>query len=105
MELAQYIMSIFRTAPMTIFSWGFNTPIAIKNGLRFRVNGLRYKGIVEIEYNQGDDLFIVRLIKNGNILKEKDGIYVDMLIDCVDGMVEKTEEYKKDVERWLCEVF
>ena len=105
MELAQYIMSIFRTAPMTIFSWGFNTPIAIKNGLRFRVNGLRYKGIVEIVYNQGDDLFIVRLIKNGNIIKEKEGIYVDMLIDCVDCMVEKTEEYKKDVERWLCEVF
>ena len=105
MELAQYIMSIFRTAPMTIFSWGFNTPIAIKNGLRFRVNGFKHKGWVEVVYNEGKDLFEVRLIKRGCIIKEVEDVYVDMLINLIDGLVERTENYKEDVEQWLCAAF
>ena len=103
MELAQYILSIFRTAPMVVFSWGFNTPIAINNGLRFRVNGFKHKGWVEVFYNEGKDLFEVRLIKRGCIIKEVEDVYVDMLIGLIDGLVERTEHYKEDVERWLCE--
>ena len=105
MELAQYILSIFRTAPMVVFSWGFNTPIAINNGLRFRVNGFKHKGWVEVVYNEGKDLFEVRLIKHGNIIKEVEDVYVDMLINLIDGMVERTENYKEDVEQWLCSAF
>lgn len=105
MELAQYIMSIFKTAPFVVFSWGFNTPIAIKNGLRFKVNGFKHKGWVEVVYVEGKDLFEVRLIKHGNIIKQVEDVYVDMLIDLIDGLVERTENYKEDVEQWLCEAF
>ena len=105
MELAQYILSIFKTAPMVVFSWGFHTPIAINNGLRFKVQGFKHKGWVEVVYDEGSDLFIVRLIKNGNIIKEVEGVYLDMLINLIDGLVERTENYKEDVEQWLCEAF
>ena len=44
MEMAKYIMSILKSQPMVVCSWGLNTPIAIKDGLRDRVNGTRNKG-------------------------------------------------------------
>ena len=105
MELAKYILSIFKTAPMIVFSWGFNTPIAIPNGLRFKVQGFKHQGMVDIIYNEGDDLFQIRLIKHGEILKEVDGVYVDTLIDTIDRLVERVDNYKENVERWLCEAF
>jgi uracil-DNA glycosylase len=37
MEMAAYILSIFRTQPMIVFSWGFHGTYAIKNGLCFSV--------------------------------------------------------------------
>ena len=105
MELAQYILSIFRLAPMVVFSWGFNSPIAIENGIIFKVNGFKFHGSVSVIYNEGDDLFQIRLIKNGTLIKEVDGVYVDMLVDTIDGMVERVDNYKEQVERWLCEAY
>ena len=37
MEMAKYIMQILRSQLMVMWSWGFNSPIAIENGLRFKV--------------------------------------------------------------------
>jgi hypothetical protein len=37
--------------------------------------------------------------------KEVEDVYVDMLIDLIDGLVERTENYKEDVEQWLCSAF
>ena len=105
MELAKYILSILKLAPMIVFSWGFNTPIAIPNGLRFKVQGFKHQGLVDIIYNDGDDLFKIRLIKHGDIIKEVDGVYVDTLIDTIDRYVERVDNYKENVERWLCEAF
>lgn len=105
MKVAQYLISLFKTAPFVVFSWGFSNPIAIKNGISFRTNGFKHKGLVEIVYNEGKDLFEVRLIKRGNIIKQVEDVYVDMLIDLIDGLVERTENYKEDVEKWLCEAF
>ena len=48
---------------MVVFSWGFNTPTAIANGLRFKVQGFKFKGTVEVEYNEGTDLFRCSLNK------------------------------------------
>lgn len=101
MELAQYILSVLRTNPMVVFSWGFNTPIAINNGLRFRTQGFRHVGWVEVVYDEGWDLFKVRLIKGGKVIKEVEQVYVDMLIDLIDGLVERTDNYKEDVEQWM----
>ena len=46
--MAEYIMQIFRAYAMVVFSWGFNTPTAIANGLRFKVQGFKFKGTVEV---------------------------------------------------------
>lgn len=61
--MANYIMQIFRAYAMVVFSWGFNTPTAIANGLRFKVQGFKFKGTVEVEYNEGTDLFRCSLNK------------------------------------------
>ena len=57
---------------MVVFSWGFNAPTAIANGLRFKVQGFKFKGTVEVEYNEGTDLFEVKLIKNGKVVETVD---------------------------------
>ena len=36
MEMAQYILEIFKHYLPIVFSWGFTHPQAIENGLRFR---------------------------------------------------------------------
>ena len=104
MELAQYIMSVLRTNVMVMFSWGFRNPIAIKNGLRFYVNGFKHQGWVEVVYDEGWDLFTVRLIKGGKLVKEIEQVYVDMLVSTIDNAVERTADYANDVEHWLKEV-
>ena len=102
MEMAQYILSILRTSPVIVLSWGFNRPMAITNGLRFRVNGFLHSGLVEVIYEEGTDLFTVRTIANdGSIAKSEDGVYLDALVDVIDNLVEKdttNSEYKEKVE-------
>ena len=99
MEMAQYIMSILKTKLMVVWSWGFNSPMAIPNGLRFNVQGFKFCGVVEVVYNEGRDLFEVSFIKRGKIVEVVDGIYFDMLVDVIDNKVEKTSDYKERVER------
>ena len=79
MDMAQYIMSILKTKLMVVWSWGFNSPMAIPNGLRFKVQGFKFRGVVEVAYNEGKDL--------------------DMLVDVIDNKVEKTADYKERVEQ------
>ena len=104
MELAQYILSILKTNMMVVFSWGFCKPIAIKNGLRFHVNGFKYHGWVEVVYDEGWDLFTIRLIKAGQLVKEIEQVYVDSLVSTIDDAIERTADYTADVERWLSEL-
>ena len=83
---------------MVVFSWGFNNPIAITNGLRFKVEGFKLKGTVEVVYNESSDLFDVRLIKNGKVVELVEGVYFDSLVDVIDYRVEKVDNYKERVE-------
>ena len=97
MEMAKYIMSIFKTQLMVVWSWGFNSPMAVKNGLRFKVQGFKFRGIVEVKYNEGSDLFDVSFIKAGKVVKTIDGVFFDMLVSVIDHYVEKTSDYEKRV--------
>ena len=83
---------------MVVFSWGFNTPTAIANGLRFKVQGFKFKGTVEVEYNEGTDLFEVKLIKNGKVVETVEDVYLDSLVDVIDYRVEKVDNYKERIE-------
>ncbi len=99
MEMAKYILSIFKTRLMVVWSWGFNSPIAIENGLRFKVQGFMFKGTVEVKYNEGSDLFDVSFIKTGKVVKTIDGVFFDMLVSVIDHYVEKTSDYEDRVKK------
>ena len=97
MEMAKYIMTILKTQLMVVWSWGFHDPVAIENGLQFKVQGFRFRGIVEIIYNEGSDLFDLSFIKAGKVIKLIDGVFFDSLVEVIDDYVEKTTVYEKRV--------
>ena len=99
MEMADYILGILRSQLMVIFSWGFHNPIALPDneGLRFNVQGFKFKGVVEIIYNEGWDLFDIRFIKNGKVVDTIEEIYLDSLVEVIDDYVERTPNYKQRV--------
>ena len=97
MEMAKYIMHILRSQLMVMWSWGFNSPMAVKNGIRFKVQGFKFRGIVEVVYNEGSDLFDVSFIKAGKVVKAIDGVFFDTLVETIDHYVEKTSDYEKRV--------
>ena len=97
MEMAKYIMTILKTQLMVMFSWGFNSPVAIQNGLRFKVQGFKFRGIVEVVYNEGRDLFDVRFLKANKVVNTIEGVYFDMLVDTIDDYVERVPDYEQRV--------
>ena len=82
---------------MVVFSWGFHNPVALPDnkGLRFQVEGFKYKGTVEVVYVEGKDLFDVVLTDNGEKVED---VYLDCLVSVIDNLVEKTSNYKRSVE-------
>ena len=94
MEMAKYILMILRSQLLILFSWGFNGAYSIENGLAFFVNGYLHKGKVEVVYDEGWDLFIVRTInRDGSVKEQQEGIYVDGLVATIDAMVEHCPDY------------
>ena len=99
MEMAKYIMTILKKQLMVVWSWGFHQPVAIENGLQFKVQGYKFKGVVEVAYNEGRDLFDVRFLKANKVVDTIEGVYFDMLIDTIDDYVEKTSDYEQRVKK------
>ena len=97
--MAKYIMDCLTRQKMIVFSWGFHKAIALKNGLRFSVNGFIHKGIVEIIYNDGTDYFDLNFIKNKEIIKHIASVSVDELIEVIDTHVERVENYNERVKQ------
>lgn len=100
--MAQYILAILRTQLMIVFSWGLDPASfrVIENGLAFQVQGFKHTGRVEVLYDEGWDLFIVRTLnRDGNIKEQEEGIYADGLVEVIDRMVEKTDDYKARVRK------
>lgn len=94
MEMSKYILQIMRMQIFVVMSWGFHNPIVIDNGLRFSVNGFKYIGEVEVVYNDGKDLFEVRICGTGEIVED---VYLDNLVEVIDNRVEKVENYAERV--------
>ena len=98
--MANYIMQILRSQLVVVFSWGFHSPKALPNnkGLKFGVNGYLHQGEVEVIYNAGADLFIVNTLNNdGSIKQEITDVYLDCLVETIDGMVERTHDYEQRI--------
>ena len=98
--MAQYIISIFKHYLPIVFSWGFSHPQAISSGLRFHVQGYIHKGLVEVIYDEGYDLFRVRTLnRNGSTKEELEGIYLDSLVYTIDRLVERVPDYEQRVRQ------
>lgn len=99
MEMANYILSILKSNLNIFWSWGSHKFVAIENGLRFNVNGFIHKGLVEIIYNEGSDLFDIKLLTNQlKEVKSIKGVYFDELVDAIDDAVEYCKNYDKKVK-------
>jgi len=96
---AKYIMDCLSRQKMIVFSWGFHKPTALENGLRFIVNGFIHKGIVDIIYNEGADLFDIKLIKNSVTKSYTPNVAVSELIEVLDCLIEKVENYDERVKK------
>ena len=94
--MAEYILQILRSQLIVVFSWGFHKPQRLPNdtGLSFMVEGFKYQGEVRVVYNEGTDLFDVEL---GYINERIDDVYLDCLVNVIDGLVEQTSDYDKRV--------
>lgn len=92
-------MSILKTQLMVVWSWGFNSPIAVENGLRFKVNGFKFRGVVEVVYDEGTDLFNISFIKRNKVVEVVNGVYCDMIVEVIDNTVEKTADYGERVKQ------
>ena len=98
MDMAKYIMSILKTQLMVVWSWGFHQPMALANGLRFKVSGYKFRGVVDVIYNEGSDLFDLRFLKANKVVNTIEGVFCDMLVDTIDDYVEKTSDYDQRVK-------
>lgn len=98
MNMAEYIMSILKSQIFVLLSWGFHRPVRLENGLRFQVQGFIHKGTVEVVYVEGLDLFEVRTLNaDGSIKQKEEDVYLDCLVNVIDGMVERCPDYQKRV--------
>lgn len=99
MTMANYILAILRTSQNIVWSWGFNSPKPLDNGLTFKVQGFLHKGWVSVEYNEGSDLFDIKLLSYQlKEVKSIEGIYVDQLVDVIDDSVECCDNYEEKVK-------
>jgi hypothetical protein len=81
-------------------SWGFESPVVIRLGLRFKVNGFLHSGVVEVRYDEGADLFDIYLIDKDCVNKETlEGIYFDQLVEVIDDHVERVDNYNERVNQ------
>ncbi|MEA4983208.1 MAG: hypothetical protein VB066_10890 [Paludibacter sp.] len=81
-------------------SWGFQRPMVIKLGLKFTVNGFKHKGMVQVKYNEGADLFDIFLIDKDDMVKETiEGVYFDELVNTIDNHVELVPNYNERINQ------
>ena len=55
-----------------------------QGGVRFNVNGLKHKGLVKIELRWVDDYTVSFLSRTGDLMKQVEGVYCDMLVEILD---------------------
>ena len=94
--MAEYILLILKSQLMVLFSWGPHNFMRLPEdkGLSFQVEGFKYQGKVVVMYNAGTDLFEVILAKTGERVED---VYLDNLVSVIDGLVEKTADYRDRV--------
>lgn len=87
-EQTEFVNAIRRNP--IVWSWGATAWTTMgKYALRFKVNGYLHKGHVYLSVN-ASDLFVVTLTTiRGKITNIIDDVYIDNIIDVIDGVVER----------------
>ncbi len=101
-EIAGYILSIFRTNPFVVMSWGINPAsiTIVEVGVKMHVQGFLHTGYIQIQLNEGEDLFEVTLIsEEGETLNTIEHIFLDNLVSIIDEAVEKVENYSERISQ------
>ena len=83
---------VYFTWGATQFSYGMN----VHNNpfLRFKVNGMKFKGYVWVFYNSGMDWYDIEFIStHGNLKHRIEEVYFDELQEKIDNYVEKIGSY------------
>ena len=86
-EILRQIKCLDRSALM---AWGSSNFLALpeskefQGGVRFNVNGLTHKGLVVVELRWMDDYTVSFINKKGELVKQVEGVYCDMLVDVID---------------------
>jgi len=97
-EMGKYIYSLL--SPTILMSWGFTSPVVIKQGLRFSVSGFLLKGKVEVIYNGGSDLFDLTFYnEDSGVRNTLEGVYFDQLLEVLDDQVERVDNYNDRVNK------
>lgn len=93
--IAQTIIGqIQATDMLALFAYGARNVTAMDNGVMFRVNGLKFSGIVKIILTGMDDYTITlgKFIKKTlefEIKHVEEGVYCDQLVVVLDSLIEK----------------
>lgn len=100
---------LFYTAPLHIqMSWGVSERVAgvyeDMATLKLKVSGFEHKGWVFISYNEGLDLYEVRLFdENYQLVKTVEEVYFDQMGELIDTLVERgydsDEQYFERVKK------
>lgn len=92
------LMRVFINNQVIVNSWGI-TEIGIhEEYLMFKVDGLKYKGMISIQAEKDD--YIIRL-NSSNTIKESSP---DKVVDYLDSIIEKSDNYISDVLNWIGQI-
>ena len=107
LQMAGYILEIFRYYPAVVMSWGIDldtirpiTDSSDRYGVEFSVNGFKHQGKVQILYDDGSDTFMYHLLDGSDkITATRECIFVDNLVPSIDADVEKVENYEERIRQ------
>ena len=107
MEIAKYILSIFKHYTAIVLSWGAHNYTAIEandegeGGLLFNVEGFKFRGQVKVMLNFMDT-FDIYLLQNGSVVETIKDVYLDSLVEVIDNRIEYTPDYAQRVKNEYC---
>lgn len=91
MEIAKTIIEQIKYADKwALMAYGSSNFLALpeskeyQGGLEFQVNGFHHKGTVRIQLKWIDTYTISFISKKGEVVKEVEDVYCDMLVDILD---------------------
>lgn len=98
---------LFQTGITKIRSWGaHNWRATAYNTLMFKVNAHRFKGMINIALDEGQDLYEIHFFDNCTIhsfdsnprpskrFPVMTGVFCDQLVDIIDDAIEKIDTYR-----------